>query len=622
MHNSAIAPRFPTEDVMSYLSLRGQISEFRFCSVQGEGPQFLEFTREDRGWTGSVHVVCKRQASNGLKQSQWEQLFGSVGWTPFHVTQEQLEQVGRRPALWAFLADLFRDSRGAELNRNLVFTRFSEKLSRQLPFQNSMSFSPRHVESPRPGRAEPGPSEPTDESLIAYARLRAAAVATAPEPPEQAAAQAAAQALQWSAIDQFIRDRVADETGRLFAEQPAKRARRAKASKAKKDKAEEAPQASQASQPSQPDLSLSQMVAERGLAGSSPQWELSLREMLATLQPHPKNCTAVKVLRQLIPEELANASCFSLRNRASGLGQLYPIHSPDPEKAGKAGSLELHRGLLRLEQQVEGVLREVGAAVAKRGQNEALAALGLNAARDLQMMWAFGGGLRGEGVGYWPKTVDPANLLFEGVELHAADLYPLLILLKDTRPHAFSRRYLVAYELQWALPYICKLFFLRKEKPDVKLLLTDVQRSFDEVTKYRKTACQMDAHHLVEYGRNFVRYAERLWHIASLLDIPTHPLAYADALFKGAQTQPVSEEAIRCRIQEEITEARNVFTQLGIPASQAFAQAQAINAAIIQAMSTDSYQRRNTLHLPPTPSLPQAKHEPWAYCPGASAGRV
>lgn len=626
MHASAIASVFPSDEVLTFLMSRGSICEIRFCSVpdeRGELPE-AQYIKFGRPWVGKVQLVMKRSANNGYRNSQWLELFEMVCMTAVQVTEAQAATVGKKKALWQFFQELYKDARSSELLQNVM----------QINFKRSLHAAPPPGEltllakAPAAAPADAPDPPPTEDQLVAFASQKAV------QPKGGGAGQ-----LSWNEIDDYIKRKVQTETERVLEGQvPKKRRRRTKIPPVDKAPAKAVAESAEQSQQGDQDLSqhsvgltLSQMVLSRELAQTHPdlpEWKVYLIDFLQKEHHYGKQSSrlvcAHRVISGLLTDSCKSNQYFQVKKQA-GLGALYPIPPPDyleklhaapPGKSPPASNLELHRCALLLERHAERVLRDVAGAVGRMGDFAAFAALGPKAVADLQVIWAVGGGQRGHGKGYWPASVDAAHCLFVRVEFNArSEVYKLLMELREARPRAFSRRYLVMDEVNWGLPYIWKLFFLKEESSRAKtrLTATDIKRCFEELTRFRETALHMDAYDLVRYGRWFLDYIDLLFGIAATLKVEVPEVEYARALFAGASVIPANNDTIRCRLQEESREMQAVLMNLGLASSTAVTQAAALNSALLQALSTDSHKRNDTRFLSPSPSLQDARYDPVNY---------
>jgi len=342
------------------------------------------------------------------------------------------------------------------------------------------------------------------------------------------------------------------------------------------------------------------------------EWKAVVAQFLLSSDQYGKANRIVKVIRALLPQGWHNREFF-IHNKKAGYGLLHP----SPEVVGGPdwpSTLELHRCALRCEKLAEETLRAVGKTVEKNGQHAAMAALGPHTTADLQAMWAFGGGLRGQGLQYWPQLIDPSHRLFGGVDVFGAKMYPALVAMQSSRAAAFSRQYLVPTELHWGLPYLCKLFFLKEEAPEAQpLSCADVKRSFEALTSLRVNALQMDRGHLLRYARDCLAYLGRLSEIAELLGVAQPDTGLIKQTLSAAPALPCNPQAVRCRISEEARELQSILVHLGIASSPAAQQAEALTAELLRLMSSDSHQLSSTRHLVASPSLPTAMYDPGAY---------
>lgn len=624
MHASAIAGAFPSDEVLTFLMSRGSICEIRFCSVpdeRGELPE-AQHIKYGKPWVGKVQLVMKRSANNGFRNSQWLELFETVCMTPVEITDAQMANVGKRKALWQFFQELYKDARSSELLQNVMQINFKRSLH-AAPVSGELTLLAKPAAA---GPADPPGPPPTDDQLVAFASQKAV------QPRGHEAGQ-----LSWTDIDEYIKKKVQSETERVLEGQvPKKRRRRTKIPPvatvpAAANPAEPQQQAEQDLSQHSVGLTLSQMVLSRELAQTHPdlpEWKVFLVDFLQKPHHYGKQSSRLvcphRVIRGLLTDSCLSNNYFQVKRQA-GLGALYPIPPPDhldklqeppPGKAPQASTLELHRCVLLLERHAETVLRDVAGAVGRMGDFAAFAALGPKAVADLQVIWAVGGGQRGHGRGYWPTSVDAAHCLFVRVPVNAqSDVYRLLMELRDARPRAFSRKYLIMDEVNWGLPYIWKLFFLKEESSTAKtrLTATDIRRCFEELTRFRETALQMDAYDLVRYGKWLLDYIQLLFGIAATLKVEVPSVEYARTLLAGAKVIPANSDTIRCRLQEESREMQAVLMNLGLASSTAVTQAAALNSALLQALSTDSHKSNDTRFLGPSPSLRDARYDPVNY---------
>jgi len=610
MHHSALSAIFPTRVQIQWLATYAKISELRFCSVPdeatGELPP-LQLIKFGAPWQGKCQVLMRRNPQYAATEHQWTEIFSSLAMDRICITEEQLATVGKRKSLWRFFGDMYNDSRTAELKQNLMILNFKQFMP-HVPIE-SLQYLITPQAAPLPASAPP-PAHDALQDLGAYLDARQLQERQelfreqGPEAPKRKRGpyktkrKEAEKAMLSRASQPSMGVRISLSQG--STQQPAAAQEQEKAKKQRRQQ--------------QGGLSLPQMVAQRACPqppGS--EWKTVLSEFLMSPDHFGKGGKRVaSVIKALLPAQCSSKEYFSV-SKKSGLGLLFP--SPELQDGPDwPSTLELHRCALACEKAAEDTLRSLGNAVSRNGEHAVMAALAPQLTADLQAIWAFGGGLRGEGLHYWPQRVDAGYSLFNGVDVYEARVYPALLALKNGRGAAFSRMYWVPSDLHWGLPYLCKLFFLREEAPPaMPLSHADVRRTFESLTTLRVNALRMDREPLVRYARDLLAYAERLAEMAACLGMSSPSLREIRRTLDAAVSLQHNCQSIRCRISEETRELQSILVHLGIAACPAAQQAEALSLALGKAMSTDSHQQASTKHLAPSPSLPGAVYNPGAY---------
>ena len=210
----------------------------------------------------------------------------------------------------------------------------------------------------------------------------------------------------------------------------------------------------------------------------SPAHADKLREFLQSeVEPYsPEGAERMRALiRELMPERIRDHVEFNCGDGTTAFGRLFPretrtyvSYRTEPGSQGRdLTTVEGHRRALRLEGMSENLLNFLQWTVSHRPT--LIQALSPADAADLDIALEFHGGLGGCGPLFWQGPVDEWRAVdrsalrrqFEGQAGGAPSLLPTLDFLRDHRPKAFERVYLIADAPSWGLPIVISLFLTR-----------------------------------------------------------------------------------------------------------------------------------------------------------------
>lgn len=671
---------FPSEDVIAYLGNVEGVKQLRFCSVQDANgalppPQLL---KHNEPWAGKCLVFLSHGSKNGTSLKHWEKIAHSLAMTPRPV------DAGKR-CMWKVYRDALHseDPRVSELTHNVVRTGFS-KVSRRavagVAEQESQACAAAREEAEAAAEAV-AEAERECESAAEMAEAAAQSGALTQEAEaelrgitsralcqliERQCEQAAAEffagqpsrrqyrqaghslkskkpehvaAAKERAEKRLAKEAAANEKRAAAAERRAARAARELADKERRAAEKAAKRAAEgggggskkkvrfdvpSQEPQAPPLSLAHRVLHRALPQpDSERWKYHLTSFFQRrhIYGHVSKA-ATRTFCAVLPQAYASSPSLSHKNR-TGVGLLLP----GPEKVGEncwPSALELHRCAMALEGAAEGLLRACADAITCSPMKAML--LSQEEAADLQAAWRARGGMGGEGAPYWPEQLAaplfPLEPFAAGARSQLADCIQSL---RAGRAAALRRRYLVVDDVTWSLPFLAKVFFLRSASQQATK--KEYETHFRRINQFRACAIRADAHGLVAYGSDVLRYADRLVEIArrlgacnpllaEALELPRQGLLVAETHITN---DPPDLDVVRCRLADEEREAKSILRDLGLQSSPLLEASQRLRAAVAEAMQGDSHGKKATRHLHPSPCLPDAEYAPSAYLGAAEA---
>ena len=648
----AYSETYPSNNNFFLFMQMHHLKEIRICSEikvaqQRKKPQYIYLDSES--WEGGVmilmHVGLRPGNTNifGYNAKVWRKICESVGWMPADFQLRDDFERKRGMPFWRSFLEFYKNPEVAavELEANVV------------KLEIRSAIGPRHM-------------SPTTSSWVATRQLSKAKIDSLGAELEcDRVERQAREVLQEEhvppelvktikkksvkAVRSLLDAREELATTNFFVNQPhSKSKRRMQDISLKSKKPEHVAKRLKAlcadsSQPSQPlsqepplsqpaSLSLQEMVVARELPQPvGDEWKYKVAVFLKNAD-QPRGAAA-SLLRSLLPQDL----------HAYALSKIKPKHStrsspgcimPTSEASSDffwPTRLETHRCLLLLEKAAETVLRVCVRAIPVRASSPTWAVS--EEAYDLQVAWAFRGGLDGEGPTYWAHDFSQPLPQLPDLVL-SRKLFSTLSELRSSRREAFTSHYPVYDEFTWVFPYLWKLYKIKcglDKRSSAVAFSVSVKENWGKITDFRQAALHEDMVTLVRYGINLLRYVERLMEIArtllgddpnglAVLRDPKAAMDYStDVLYKLNHGRPLNPNkrkdvnAIHQRKDQENMDASVVLKDLGLEDSPLLRKVSAINDRMVEAMSVDSYQRSVTVYLHGSPSLRDTHYNPEMY---------
>ena len=648
----AYSETYPSNNNFFLFMQMHHLKEIRICSEvrvaqQRKKPQYIYLDSEC--WEGSVmilmHVGLRPGNSNifGYTAKVWRKICESVGWMPADFQLRDDFERKRGMPFWRSFLEFYKNQEviAVELEANVI------KLEiRAAP-------APRHM-------------SPTTSSWVATRQIAKAKIDSLGAELEcDKVERQAREALQGEhvppelvktikkksvkAVRSLLEARDELATTSFFVHQPHSKTKRSMQDISLKSKKPEhvakrlkalCADSSQPSQPSSQEAPLSQPVSlslqEMVLARELPQpvgdeWKYKVAVFLKNAD-QPRGAAA-GLLRMLLPSDLhvyAMAKIKPKHGIRSSPGCIMPTSEASSDFFWPT-RLETHRCLLLLEKATETALRVCVRGIPVRASSPAWALS--EEACDLQVAWAFRGGLEGEGPTFWAGEL--SQPLPQLPELNPTrKLFSMLVELRSLRRDAFTSHYPVYDEFTWVFPYIWKLYKIKcglDKRSSATAFSVSVKENWGKITDFRQAALCEDMVTLIRYGINLLRYMERLMEIAKTIfgDDPESlavlkdskaAMDYStDVLYKLNHGRPLNPNkckdvnAIKQRKDQESMDASVVLKDLGLDDSPLLRKVSAINDRMVEAMSVDSYQRSVTVYLHSSPSLRDTHYNPEMY---------
>lgn len=649
----AVSETYPRNSNFFLFMQMHHLKEIRICSevklaAARKKPQYIYLDSDN--WEGSVMILMQgglRPGNSnifGYTAKVWRKICESVGWMPADFQlRDDFERKRGMPFWRSFL----------EFYKNPEFT-CVELEANVIKLEIRSATGPRHM--------SPITSSVVATRQVAKARLDKLGAEFECEKVEQEAREVLQAQNVTSVVVKTIKKKSVKavrslldakeelETTDFFVNQPHSKSKRrmqdiclkskkpehvAKRLKALCSEPEQSSQDPPLSQPvslsqpaSQPvSLSLQEMVVARELPQPiGDEWKYKVAVFLKTAD-QPRGAAAA-LLRSLLPPDLHVYALSKLKpkhNFRSSPGCIMPTSETSADFFWPT-RLETHRTLMVLEKAAETMLRVCVQAIPVRASGWALS----EEAYDLQVAWAFRGGLNGEGPTYWADDLSPPLPQLPGL-CPSRKLFSTLSELRSSRREAFMSHYPVYDEFTWVFPYLWKLYKIKcglDKKSSAVAFSVSVKENWGKITDFRQAAMHEDMVPLVRYGINLLRYTERMMEIArtlladdpagqGALREPKAAMDYStDVLYKLNHGRPLNPNkrkdvnAINQRKDQENMDASLVLKDLGLEDSPLLRKVSAINERMVEAMAVDSYQRCVTVYLHGSPSLRDAHYNP------------
>ena len=271
-------------------------------------------------------------------------------------------------------------------------------------------------------------------------------------------------------------------------------------------------------------------------------------------------------------------------------------------------TLEIHRRVIRLEK----LAADLGNYIAEQFVNSES-----GQGADIDYIKRFGGGVHGAGAAFWsPSSSDICE----------TDLSSSVAWMRAHREVAFTRSYIVADDVTWGFPVLCKLIILWKQASPVTPAFALLLDGLSAMIGIRTNIMAQERLYLLRYGSHLTAYCRRLQALISThaLSPPQNLLEANGSLSQGefgesalpiddglqGRALPANADIIHStirRVEQEQLEAETVVRvlkiQLPAPATRSIQQ---FMKGVQLLMQNDSHLLNATICLPPTTSLPAA----------------